>query len=337
MINRILIIGYGSIAKKHIRLLRELMPSAHIALLRHSQVSDIPVHVDTLLNSMDDAKKFRPELTVVCNPSSMHIPAAIQMAENGSSLFIEKPLSSNVVGCDKLIQIIKRNKLVSRVGYNLRYSPSLRFFKDLVAEHCFGRPLMVSCEVGHTLKKWRDGVNYANTVSASRELGGGVLLELSHELDYLHWIFGKFSWVSSNLATQSDMLLDVEDTASLLLEFRDISAPKKLLARLSLDFIRHNKTRYCEVIMERGSLRWDGIAGTVESFSEGEGSWQIIFDYGPDLDGTYLAQWHDFLEAYGRRDVNTDSIEDGLYIVSAVMAAQISSENNCIKTLINES
>ena len=100
-------------------------------------------------------------------------------------------------GVDDLLGTVRARGVICQVGYNLRYLPSLSRFRDLINEGLVGGPLSVRCEIGQYLPNWRPDTDYRTGVTARSDLGGGVLLELSHEIDYLRWIFGEVEWVSS--------------------------------------------------------------------------------------------------------------------------------------------
>ena len=122
----------------------------------------------------------------------------------------------------------------------------------------------VRCEVGHYLPYWRTNTDYRKSVSAQKILGGGVLLELSHEIDYLIWIFGSISKVNAFLTRHSSLEIDVEDTAYLRLELSNTHQEHNPFAILTMDFIRSDSTRACYAIGSEGTLKWDGISNCVE-------------------------------------------------------------------------
>ena len=105
------------------------------------------------------------------------------------------------------------------VGYNLRYMKSLIKFREILSKKKIGKILSVRSEVGSYLPSWRKDTDYKKSVSAKKKLGGGVLLELSHDIDYLFWLFGKVEWVSATIYKQSNLKIDTEDTAIITLGF----------------------------------------------------------------------------------------------------------------------
>jgi predicted dehydrogenase len=275
-------------------------------VLRHRHPAEQAMLADVTTASLDDVKAFRPELAVLSNPSTLHAGIAQHLLSLGCHLLIEKPLASNKEDGLAILEAAKSSGLVCRVGYNLRHLPSLKEFRRQLHQGVIGRTLCIRCEVGQHLGTWRTGIDYREGVSARKDMGGGVLLELSHELDYLNWIFGPIDWVSAWLGRQSNLEIDVEDTAQLLLGFRPKSGTPAL-ASLSMDFIRHDATRRCVVIGEMGSLSWDGLRGSVEVCLQGSSQWTALFENPPDRDLTYRAQWDDFLEAVTAQGVPRNS------------------------------
>jgi predicted dehydrogenase len=103
------------------------------------------------------------------------------------------------------------------VGYNLRFMKSLKKFREILKKNTIGKILSIRSEVGSYLPSWRPDSDYKKSVSAIKKLGGGVLLELSHDIDYLVWLFGNVKWVSSTIHRQSNLKIDTEDTAHITL------------------------------------------------------------------------------------------------------------------------
>jgi predicted dehydrogenase len=323
LLDRILIVGFGSIGQRHLGLGRELFPNADIRILRHAEHDEVPPLANGCFWSLDSALAFSPQLAVIASPASFHAAISQALALAGCHLLIEKPLADTWAAALPLAKIAERSKQVLLLGYNLRYLRSLRSFRKLYLEGVIGRALSVRCEIGQYLPNWRPGSDYRKSVSARGELGGGVLLELSHELDYLCWIFGDASWVRATLAKQSDLEIDVEDCAHLVLGFGVTDRP--LRAAISLDFIRHDTTRQCTIIGETGSLRWNAISGSVEHFPAGATVWQKCFLEMPSRNQSYLDEWRHMLACINGLEKPLVTIRDGLHVLKIVEAARDSS------------
>ena len=325
MIDRVLIAGHGSIGKRHLRIARSLLPDADIRVLMHRTVDSAPELANGVFNSLDAAVRFGPNIAIVAGPASTHIQTALPLARAGAHLLIEKPLDASLEGVESLLQMCDSQRIVLLVGYNLRYVPSLDWFRQALHSGRVGRILSVRCEVGQYLPSWRPQTDYRHTVSASRALGGGVLLELSHEVDYLQWIFGDIVWVKASASRQSALQLDVEDTAHLIVGFAEDSPWPHLIATLNMDFLRHDTTRLCVAIGESGSLRWNGLTGTVDFFGAGESEWTTLFKVPPGVDDSYVAEWNHFLECVRGQADSSGSGEDGHRTLQLIEAARKSS------------
>jgi len=322
VINRVLIVGLGSIGKRHLRLARELLPAADIRVLRHQPTNEIPEYANGCLFTVEDAMAFLPNIAVIASPAPFHIATAQALADAGVHLLIEKPLSDVLNGVTKLLNTSKRQATILMIGYNLRFLPSLQRFRELIGESVIGKILSVRCEIGQYLPSWRPGSDYRQGVTANLVLGGGALLELSHEIDYLHWIFGEVEWVTSTLSRQSGLEIDVEDTAHLIMGFAPQVAGHQLIATLNLDLIRHDTTRVCVAIGENGSLRWDGLTGEVMVYRAGEEAWCELYCHQHIRDDSYQAEWQHFLSCVTENKTPLISGEDGLKVLEIIEAAR---------------
>jgi predicted dehydrogenase len=325
LIDRILIVGLGSIGERHLRLARGLFPSADIRVLRHQAGCAVPDGATGCFSNVDEAIHFAPQIAVIASPATFHLVTAHALANAGVHLLIEKPLSASLVGVTQLIETCHQKDTVLLTGYNLRFLPSLQRFRELLAEHVIGKVFSVRCEIGQYLPSWRPGVDYRQTVSARRELGGGVLLELSHELDYLRWIFGEVAWVEGVLSKQSSLEIDVEDTAHLILGFAPTDDGHQLIGTVNLDFIRRDTIRLCTAIGENGSLRWNGLTGVVEQFEAGAKEWRERFSHQHQRDDSYLAEWAHFLDCIRDHKLPLITGGDGLKVLQIIDAARRSS------------
>ncbi len=336
MINRILIVGLGSIGKRHLRLARELLPNADIRVLRHQECASIPEYANGCFSSLDQAIAFAPHIAVIANPATFHIGTAQLLAQAGVHLLVEKPLSASLDGVPQLLETCRQQKTVLLIGYNLRFLPSLQRFRDLLNENVIGRVISVRCEIGQFLPSWRPDSDYRQTVSAKAALGGGVLLELSHEIDYLRWLFGEVEWVSAIQRKQSALEIDVEDTAHLVMGFAHETGAVPVIAALNMDFIRHDTTRTCTVIGETGSLRWNAVAGTIEFFEQGGNAWQTLFTHQHQRDDSYLAEWRHFLTCITDGGPPLISGHDGLAVLLIIEAARHSSTTGTVAFIKQE-
>jgi predicted dehydrogenase len=316
-----LIVGFGSIGQRHLRNLRMLRPNATVALLRQNPSADrddLPAGIDHQFTTLAEALAFKPRAAIVAGPATTHTAIGTALADAGAHLFIEKPLADCLDGIPALLDLCRRRKLTVMVGYNLRFLPSLKEVRRILESGALGRLLSTRAEVGQYLPDWRPDRDYRNTVTAQRELGGGVILELSHELDYLYWLFGLPRRVFARGGHYSGLHIDVEDVVEVVMEYL---APAHMVS-VHMDMIQRVPVRTCRFVGEEGTLTWDGIADRVELFTAGEGKWtRCEHMANGDRNRMYveeLAHFLDCIEVGNEPLVDGEQGSDVLRIIHAV-------------------
>ena len=197
-------------------------------------------------------------MVLICTPTSSHLPLAREAAEHGCHIFIEKPLAAGRAGVDWLCEAIRQRGLVSLVGCNMRFHPGLKQVKRLLEEGAIGRVTAMRAEVGHYLPDWHPWEDYRQSYSARRELGGGVILDAIHEIDYARWLFGEVELVACLAGKLSRLEIHTEDTAAILFRFRGGA-----LGEIHLDYVQRSYSRDCQIIGDEGTIRWDYSRGEV--------------------------------------------------------------------------
>ena len=317
-IKRVLIVGLGSVGQKHLDIATKVLPESEITVLSSStKYSNSSVN---FLKSLNEALEFQPNLTLICNPAPMHVQIAQIFAELNSHLFIEKPISNSLIGVRKLLDTCKRKNLIVQTGYNLRFSKSLQEFRKIILSGMLGDIFEIQATAGQYLPDWRPKRDYRTTVSAQKTLGGGVLLELSHEIDYLRWIFGEVNCVSGSLSTTGNLEIDVEDTANFKLGFKHWVSGKDLVADVSLDFIRKIPERLCKVVGESGVLVWNGLMGEVVFFPKNDGRIDKFSSEDVGFGKTYVDEWEGLIHCITTGDKPLVTGEDGLRVVEIIEA-----------------
>ena len=326
-VDTVLVVGLGSIGRRHIGIISNIFPKINIIALRHKQCEKEDIKSLGLykcVTSIDEAIATKPQIAIIANPATKHIETAKALALHGVNIMVEKPISTNSKDAQELVDICNNNNINLAVAYNLRFLPSLICFKQYIQLDLIGKIYSIRSEIGQYLPDWRPESDYRCGVSAKKSSGGGVLLELSHEIDYLGWIFGPISWVKSHTSKQTDLEIDVDDNASIILGFKGNEA----IASLNMDFIRHDATRQCYAIGEKGTLFWNGITGKVSFFSKKNKLWVELFNSSPTRDYTYSEEIKSFVKSveYGLNPFVTG--EDGLETVLVVEAIEQSNLTN---------
>lgn len=321
---RILIVGLGSIGTRHASVVRTVQPDASIMALRHRGAA-IPdgVAIDACTNSLGEALAWRPDAAIIASPATAHLSSASVLAAAGVHLLIEKPIAASSTDVAAMLATAHSAGAMVATGYNLRFLPSLVRFHAMLRRNVIGRVISVRAEAGQHLASWRPDTDWRRGVSANAALGGGVLLELSHELDYLRWIFGEVCELRSIIGYDGLPNLDVEDNALLAMRFAPSVMGDAVTASLAIDFVRHDRTRRCTVIGALGTLEWDAIAGTIRHFPAGVDGWSTLFTSQPSRDVTYEAQWRHFLARVVDGRTPSASGHDGLAVLQLVEAIRL--------------
>lgn len=254
------LIGMGSIGERHLGNLAILFPESTILVCTSSGRSlatmSLPANA-TVLSNPNAILAKRPDWVVVASPASLHIQHSLPFISAGIPVLVEKPISDSLESAVALQKAVAKYSTPVAIGYCLRYKPDAIAVKEFLAQGVLGRIYNVSIEVGQFLPHWRDK-DYRSSVSANKKLGGGALLELSHEIDYLLWLFGDVKLTFAQLRTGSELDLTVEEIVDAVFQLGDSA-----LASLHLDLLQKSPSRKCKIIAERGNLEWDLLAHSV--------------------------------------------------------------------------
>ena len=319
---RYLIVSLGSIGRRHLRNLRQIKPEAEIAVWRQQHLvseSELPEEADYQFNRLEDVLDFAPHAAIIAGPASRHLEAAQLLADAGIHLFVEKPIADSTKGLDQLMATCRERHLTLMVGYNLRFFPSLVQVKRMLDDDVIGRVISVRAEVGQYLPDWRPAADYREGVTACKALGGGVLLELSHEIDYVYWMFGVPDRVTACGGHLSDLETDVEDTVELMLEYQ---SPRRLV-NIHLDMVQRAPVRRCRIAGEQGTLIWDAMADSIEHYAAETKQWQKLEQYAlVDRNLMYIEELTEFFSAIAEARDPAITGEQGRDVLAIVEAAR---------------
>ncbi|HLO15035.1 MAG TPA: Gfo/Idh/MocA family oxidoreductase, partial [Anaerolineales bacterium] len=220
---KFLIAGLGSIGRRHFRNLIAL-GEKDIVLLRtrkatlpDDELSGYPVETD--LGAA--LEKHRPEAVIVANPTAMHLDAAIPAAQAGCHILLEKPVSHSLDRLDVLQKTAAKSGSRILVGFQFRYHPTLNKARELIRSNALGKLLTVHAHWGEYLPQWHPWEDYRQSYAARPELGGGVIITLTHPLDYLRYLMGEVESLWSFNGHISPLEINVEDVAEIGLKFKD--------------------------------------------------------------------------------------------------------------------
>ncbi len=264
---KILFIGLGSIGQRHLRIIKKLYKKYKIYYLKVSKsniiinddlvgkkVSSISEYYNITEISIFQLKNISFDLTFITNPISLHVKYALKMAKLGSNLFIEKPLSNNLNKINELIKISKKNKIKIYVGYHLRFHPGIIKIKDLISTKQLGVPISGLFYFGEYLPMTRTYVDYSKTHMASKRLGGGAALCLSHQIDLCIYLLKDIKLEYASLYKKSKLKINTEDVCKLILKDKNNSS-----FSIILNFLDNPANNFIKLNFQKGYIKWDYV------------------------------------------------------------------------------
>lgn len=254
-LNRHLIIGLGSIGKKHAAILRKM--NCHVAGVDPM----VSINGMDMYPSIEEGLTFEPDMVWLCTPTSLHSEAACDIIERGIHLFIEKPVAHSAQAADKILQAANKigQDVMVWVGCNMRFHPAVLKLKEFIGQGMIGTPRVFRFHFSHWLPNMRPGVDYRQTYAAKKQ-GGGIILDNVHDIDLALMFSGPVKQ-SNGFAFKSGLLdMDAEDTACISLIHEN-----RAMSFLHMDYLRKDKSRGIEILGDTGSLEWRSRGKNPES------------------------------------------------------------------------
>lgn len=305
---KFLVAGYGSIGRRHLRNLIALgqndivLLRSHLSTLSEDEIKDIPVET-----TVEAALAHRPDGVIIANPTALHLDAAIPAAEADCGVFMEKPVSDSFDRIPELRMALEKNGGRFQMGFQFRFHPGLLRVKELIAADKIGRPLSFRAEWGEYLPGWHPWEDYRKSYSARKDLGGGVLLTLSHPLDYIRFLFGEPATIWGLNTKISPLEMDVDDIAEI-----GLMMANGMAGTVHLDYYSRPTANRLTVQGSDGTLICDNLSGIVTFFGpDGE---REVFEPQPayDRNDMFLNEMRRFIEVTAGTAAPSCTLEDGI-------------------------
>lgn len=303
---KVLVVGCGSIGKRHIRNLIEL-----------NIIKDILIFTKNIqcLDNFEDKKKIKMinsindikvDFAVISNETNKHMDTAILLADQGIPLFIEKPLSHSLDKVEILKNILERKKIKAFIAYNLRFLGAIECIEKQLSNKAIGDLYFAKIEVGQYLPSWRPDADYRLSYSASKGRGGGVSLDLSHEIDYMRHLFSDpCSWKVVKTRV-SKLEIDSDDIFEGIYLF-----PNDFICNVHLDYLQTDKKREIRIVGSKGIIICDFIRKYIELTTN---NGKTITDKKGmfDINRTYVDEMRHFIEVIKGDKEPKISLSDGI-------------------------
>lgn len=316
----VLVIGFGSIGKRHIRNLMALPEIQKITVLTQMDVSPLTVTLShegrgdeialKAIRSLDDISSLgKIDFAVVANQTTRHMATCQDLAQLGIPLFLEKPVAADLKGCDELVKTVTAKNIPVFVAYNLRFLGCMTKVREWLGAGVLGKLCFAHIESGFYLPAWRPGTDYRKCYSAIKAQGGGVALDLSHEVDTMYSLFGApHRWhVFKNKV--STLEIDSDDLFEGIYQY-----PDGFVCHIHLDYLQLTKKRQFVIVGEKGEISCD-VAGQKLQLKTPEHTETLVHPELFDVPRTYIHEINHFLEVLSGAKASLITVEDGLNVL----------------------
>lgn len=320
---RVLVVGVGSIGARHLKNLVELGHEVYASDINTENLKKVSSLAKKTFISLDEALNIKPDVAFICTYSNDHINPAVKCANAGCNLFIEKPLSLTLDGIDVLMKALYKRNLISMVGCNMRFHPAISYIHEtLINDNAFCKKLWANFEVGFYLPF--DKQDYQKSYKANKSMGGSLIFDCIHELDYAVWFFGEPVEVVCNKSIISSLDIDTEDHVEMIVKF--VSGA---VCTIHMDYLQHGYSRRCKVICEEGTIVWDFVHSNIGIITTSIPEW-IWKDIKIDIyyNQMYMDEIRYFLQCVQSGRETFNSIKQSLPVIILAMAADRSCHTN---------
>ncbi|MFD0749650.1 Gfo/Idh/MocA family protein [Mucilaginibacter calamicampi] len=294
----VLIIGLGSIAYKHILALKSITSDITLYALRNAGNETVE-GVTNIYNLA--ALNTTPDFVIISNPTNLHYDAILSVMHLGVPLFIEKPPLHELSASEALIARLNQSQIPTYVACNLRFHPCIKFLKSYFENNeALVNEVNVYC--GSYLPGWRPTKNYKDVYSAHKEMGGGVHLDLFHELDYAIWLFGPPEKHRGYTSNKSTLNISAIDCANYIFEYKNFNI------FIVLNYYRVTAKRTIEILFQDQTWEVDLLRATIKSDTHG-----LIFEHSTyNILDTYKEQMEYFFQNVLPNGESMNTFEDSI-------------------------
>lgn len=315
--NSVVVVGSGGIANRHIKNIKKYLKDISIIRVSSSGriLSKKESKLDCIFNDIESALELKPIWGIIASPATCHIEHLFLFNKKYIPVLVEKPLSTSV----KSLRKYNLNKDIIYIGYNLRFLDSTQYISKILSKKTLGNIYSIQVEVGQYLPDWR-ATNYKKSVSAQAKLGGGAILELSHEIDYINLLFGKIKYVSCIKSKVSNLNIDVEDNVDAIL----INESGHHIS-LHLDFLQRIPNRTCKIICEKGNIYWN-LKNNSVAIETKKSNKKIVYKSNETRNNSYIKQLI-ILNSFSKINKNKlANYNDGLEVLKIIDALNLSNK-----------
>jgi len=328
---KLLIAGLGSIGRQHLRNLVSLgerdiiLYRTHKSTLPEDDLEGFPV-----VSDLESGLSLEPDAVIIANPTSMHLDTAIPAARAGCHLLLEKPVSNSLDGIKELSTDVDNTGVKVLVGYQYRFHPGLQKVNELLHNDAIGDVISARAHWGEFLPSWHPWEDHRLGYSGRLDLGGGVVLTLSHPIDYLCWLLGEVEELWAFSGNLGGLGVDVEDTAEIGMRFSNGT-----IGSIHLNYVQQPPQHHLNLVGTEGTINWDYSDGGVSLYRSEEEQWQR-FAIREDFvrNDMLLAEMSHFIDLINGLEQPICTLADGIQALNLALAAKRSSAEKKISRIL---
>jgi predicted dehydrogenase len=331
------VLGAGSAGLRHALSAQTLGLELAVMDLDHARAAAVAAKTGAVatFERLEEALAWKPAAVVVATPHVYHVQQAVAALRAGADVLVEKPISDRIKSAQELIEAESKSGRKVFVVCNMRFHPAVAAVRENLLR--VGSVRYACAYYGNYLPNMRPGADYRTLYCARADAGGGVMLDAIHEIDYLIWLFGPVTALQAAKAKLSDLDIDVEDFANIVLAHKSGSR-----SVITLDYLRPWKRRGCEIVGEMGQLVWESDGKRPERcllrlFDASSQRWETLIDL-PDLDvgKPYVDMLENFLGAIGGRAHKMQTAAEAKERLAITVAARSQSMSPVAQTDVGQ-
>lgn len=315
---RVAVVGLGSIGCRHLKNLERLGVERLTVVRRAFGANPAfqPPPGAAVVHSAAEALSRGLDAAIICNPTSAHASTALEFLAAGAAVLVEKPISHRLDEAEQLAAEARRSGTRAGMAYVMRYHPAYCMTREMVASGKLGRVLYAKAWFEAYLPDWHPWEDYRQGYAARRELGGGALPTLDHEIDFLNWCFGEPDFAAGWTGRSGALEADADDWATLFAHYRG-----GVVASGAFSLCRRDRSRGFELIGEQASLSFRFETGKLELLHGAQR--QTLWDGAEyDLNEAYLGMLRHYLEALVEGRATPIDLEAGVHALRVAASVQ---------------
>ena len=302
--------GSGSIGKRHIKNAITLGIEKQNILVfepREDRRNEAKLLGVKLFDNFEEFSKQEFEGAIIASPTSLHAEQSIILAKNNKNLLIEKPIDSDIQKCNLLKEIITDMKLNCLVGYCFRFAEYSVKLKELIKNKVVGQPFHIRGEFSEYLPDWHPYEDYRSFYMAKKSQGGGALLDESHGIDLVRYLFGEVKSVFAKVGNYSDLEISSDDNAYLTVIFKD-----KIIGHLNFDLVARSPRVFLEINGSEGIIIWDRVDHKIKIYRVKQNKWKTLSFIKTDFLKMYSNQARHFVNCLKGKEKEIINIKDAI-------------------------